>query len=309
MKSILVTCYVNPDIDGVAGAFTYSELLQKLGQKTNFGIIGDPHEEARYVLNRFRISLPNLIKNADDYDQVILVDASDLAGLEGKVDPRKVVEIIDHRKVNDLHAFPSARAQIELVGAAATLIAERFKKNKVPISKESAILISSAIISNTINFRASVTTERDKAVAAWLSEIAGLPDNYAKDLFIAKSDLSGDKLASRIEGDFAHFFLGKKKVGIAQLEIIGAQDLITERENEIIEILNRLKKSMDLDLVFLNAIDLESAQSVLLAQDTYTKELLAKIFKVRFEKDNVELPRLFMRKQIVPLLKSELEFV
>jgi manganese-dependent inorganic pyrophosphatase len=216
MKPTLVTCYVNPDLDGVAGAMAYAEYLQKTGQDVVAGIIGEPHDEAKYILDRFGIPYPRMILNADDFEKVILVDASDLNGLEGKISSDKVIEIFDHRKVHEADKFPNAKVQIELVGAAATLIAEKFMKNNVAISKESAILVCGAIISNTLNFKGTVTTDRDKTAVALLNKIAGLSENFWKELFTAKSDLSGAKLAERIESDSAWFEIGGKKIGIAQ---------------------------------------------------------------------------------------------
>ncbi|MFA6282432.1 MAG: DHH family phosphoesterase, partial [Candidatus Omnitrophota bacterium] len=126
MKPILITCYVNPDLDGVAGVLAYCEFLQKTGRDTVAGIIGEPHDEAKYILDRYNLTYPKSIIDAGDFDEVILVDASDLNGLEGHINPEKVIEIIDHRKINEADKFPGAKVQIELVGSASTLIAEKF---------------------------------------------------------------------------------------------------------------------------------------------------------------------------------------
>lgn len=45
MKLILVTCYVNPDLDGVAGAMGYAEFLKKTGVECEVAVIGEPHNE------------------------------------------------------------------------------------------------------------------------------------------------------------------------------------------------------------------------------------------------------------------------
>lgn len=307
MKPILITGYVNPDLDGVAGAIAYGEFLQKTGKNAVVGIVGEPHDEAKYILDRFGFEYPQKIENADNFDEVVLVDASDLNGLEGKIAPEKVIEIIDHRKIHEADKFPKAKAQIELVGAAATLVAEKFMRNKVDISKTSATLLCSAIISNTLNFKGSVTTDRDKQATAWLNEIAKLPDDFWKDVFIAKSDLSGKKLAERIEGDFAWFVMGDKKVGIAQIEMIGVKKLLNERSDEIIQTLTKIKNDMDLNYVFQNTIELEDAKNFFVAQDSDTQKLLEKVLSVQFVGVVAERPNLIMRKQIVPLLKSELE--
>jgi manganese-dependent inorganic pyrophosphatase len=248
-----------------------------------------------------------MIANADSFDEVILVDASDLNGLEGKIAPEKVIEIIDHRKVHEADKFPKAKAQIELVGAAATLVAEKFMQNNVSLSKESAVLLYGAIISNTLNFKGSVTTDRDRSIALWLNTIAGLPKDFWKDLFRAKSNLSQEKLAERMEGDFAWFFIGGKKIGIAQIEIMGAKKLLDERMGEMVDLLDTMKKQMGLDHVFQNTIELENAKSFFVAKDSDTQKLLERVLGVPFAGMVAERSNAILRKQIVPLLKDELE--
>lgn len=307
MKPKLITCYVNPDLDGVAGCIAYREYLEKVGQNVVVGILGNIHDEAKYILNRFGFVNPNIIDNSNDFDEIILVDASDINGLEGKIEASKVVEIIDHRKINEADKFPNAKVQIELVGAAATLVAEKFIENNIEISKESATLVLGAIISNTLNFKGSVTTERDIKVASYLNKIALLPEDFYRELFMSKSDMSGDKLKERINGDFAWFTIGDKKIGIAQIEMIGARKLVTDREGEIIEILNNIKKENNLDYIFQTTIDLEECKNFFVTDDGAVQNLLEKILGIKFSGNVAERPNLIMRKQIVPLLKDELE--
>lgn len=307
MKPILITSYVNPDLDGVAGIIGYAEFLVKTGKNVTTGILGEPLDEAKYVLDRFNIPYPPTMQNTNAYDEVILLDASCLNDLEGKIAPDKVIEIIDHRKVNDSDKFPNAKTQIEQVGASATLIAEKFKQNDIVISRESAILIFSAIISNTFNFKAGLTSDRDREMAAWLNQIAQLPETFWRELFLAKSEMPGPKLAERIESDFMWFSAGQKKVGIAQIEIIGAKKLVAERMPEIIQALEKLRSELNLDFVFQNTVELEKAKNYLVAPDEATKQLLEKVLGVKFSGSIAERPNLIMRKQIVPLLKEELE--
>jgi manganese-dependent inorganic pyrophosphatase len=306
LAPILITGYVNPDLDGVAGMVAYAELLNQHGRPAQVGILGEPHDEAKYVLARFKLTTPPSVANADDFSQVILVDASDLIGLEGRVAPEKVIEIIDHRSVNEADKFPQAQKQIELVGAAATLVAEKFIQQGLSMSAESAILVYSAIISNTLNFKGGVTTERDRAAARWLEQFITVPANYWRELFLAKSDLSRSKLAERIEGDFAWLIIGDKRVGIAQLEIIGAAELIANREAEMIMALTKLKTDLQLDYIFQNTIELEQQQNYIVASDQSTRQLLEKVLDVSFQGNLAIRDQLIMRKQIIPLIKAEL---
>lgn len=307
MKPILITGYVNPDLDAVAGTIAYCEFLNKTGRNAKVGIIGEPHDEAKYILDKYNFEYPQSIPNADNFDEVILIDASDLIGIEGKIGPDKVIEIIDHRKINEADKFVNAKVQIELVGSASTLVAERFIQNNIDISYQSAVLLCGAIISNTLNFKGGVTTERDRKAVEYLNKVAQLPDSFWKELFTAKSDLSGTKLRERIEGDFAWFVMGDKKVGIAQLEIIGADKLIEERIDDITKTLEEIKFEMKLDYIFQNTIELEECKNIFVTPDIKTQALLEKVLEVKFSGFVAERPNLIMRKQIVPLIKEELE--
>lgn len=309
MNQILVTSYTNPDLDGIAGIIAYGEFLHKINKKVVVGIFGEPHDEAKYILDRFSFEYPKKLNSTEDFNQVILVDASDLKGLDNNIPPEKVVEIIDHRKVHEADKFPNAKVQIESVGAAATLIAERFIENNIEMSKESSTLLYGAILSNTLNFKGTVTTDRDRKSAFWLNKIAKLSKYFWKELFLAKSDLSGSKLSERIERDFALFVLGEKRIGIAQIEMIGARELICQRGNEIIKTLQQLKKSKmnNLDCIFLNAIELEHCYNIFVTDEDKSKQLLEKVFGIKFSKNSAEGKYLMLRKQIVPLLKEELE--
>ncbi|MDO8513240.1 MAG: hypothetical protein Q7S37_01950 [bacterium] len=48
---ILVTCYVDPDLDGTASVIAYSEFLQKNNIHIKAGIIGNINEESKYIFN------------------------------------------------------------------------------------------------------------------------------------------------------------------------------------------------------------------------------------------------------------------
>src|SRR3989344_3305836 len=159
-ENILITSYKNPDLDGTACTFAYTEYLQKNGKNVVAAVFGTPSREAQFVFKTFKIlPLKNAEKIIGKVKDIILVEASDTSGISWKIDPTKVIEIIDHRKIHEAHKFFNAKTQIELVGSAATLIAEKFHNNKTTITSESASLLYSAIISNTINFQAKVTTK------------------------------------------------------------------------------------------------------------------------------------------------------
>lgn len=304
MRNIYITTYVNPDLDGVACAAAYSEFLKIKGISTLLAIFGQPHMEAKFVLKEFNISISYKNK-VEGNDEVILVDASDLNGISKTIDRKNIVEIIDHRPINESDKFINAKVQIELVGAAATLVAERFYKDQIKPSKGSAALLYSAIISNTINFKAKVTTERDKKMAEWLKPIAQIRAGYEREMFVNKSNLK-KTIYRTLYDDFAWFDFETARVGIAQLEIIGAKDFVINNFKKIIESLNIIKQEKECDIIFLTCIDVEKGLNVFVAPDERSKQILKKILNPESVDNILFREGIIMRKEIVPLLKNNL---
>lgn len=304
MNKVVVTSYTEPDLDGFSCAVAYAEFLNKTGVSAVVRIFGNPHVEAAYLLQKFGFKIEE--DKTAPLDRVVLVDASELRDLDQFIRPENVIEIIDHRKFNDSASFKNAKVQIEYVGSAATLIAEKFYKNNMDISVPSATLLYGAIVSNTLNFRAKVTTERDRQMAEWLNHKLGLTKEFIDDMFHAKSDVSGEKLAQRIDADFAWFQLGNQKVGIAQMEMTDVKSLIETRKAEILDILKDLKSKDRLDKIFISFIDLGEGFNAFITDDSSMQSLLASTLDIQFENDVAFRQHFIMRKEIVPLLKEEI---
>ena len=307
MKPILVTSYVGPDLDGSACAVAYAEFLNKVGKRAVAGIIGGLHIEAKFAFEKSGARVPLRLKDTHEFEHIVLVDTSNLTMFEGKLLPKRVIEIIDHRDVHEAESFPNAKIQIERVGAAATLIAERFMENGVAISKESAMLLYGAIASNTLNFKAIRTTERDKKAFSWLEERAEVDKDFVHKMFLAKSDLGGARLKEALWSDYSWYTFGGKTVAIAQLEVIGGHELVENRQDEILSELRSIKRERSAHLVFLNIIELEKNGNIFVAEETEMQVLLSELFKVSFFKGIAWHQGLLMRKDIVLTFKRYFE--
>jgi len=304
-SEIIITSYPNPDLDGTACVFAYSEFLNKQGTKAIPVIFGTPHVEAQFVLKKFNIpDFQNGNTIIDDTTKVIIVDSSDPEDIPKTINPNQVIEIIDHRKIHQADKFPNAKTKIELVGSAATLIGERFQQEKIKPSKEAAALLFSAIVSNTINFQGDVTTDRDKKITKWLKSIAGIPAGYIEEMFVKKSKID-EPLFKVFQGDLKKGLIGSKRFGIAQLEIVGVEKFIDDRLQEIKQTLSEIKNNNNFHFTFLNCIDIKEAFNMFVVEDIKTQELLEKSLKLRFKNGVAKNKSILMRKQIIPILKSD----
>ncbi|MBU1754835.1 DHH family phosphoesterase [Patescibacteria group bacterium] len=303
MKTV-VTSYTEPDLDGYACSVGYAEFLNKTGTPAVVRIFGTPHIEARYLVEKFGFEFEE-DKNAS-LEKVILVDASELRDLNNFIKPEQIIEIIDHRKFNDAEAFKNAKIQIELVGSAATLITEKFHTNNVDISVPVATMLYGAIVSNTLNFRAKVTTDRDRLMADWLNQKLGLTQEFIDEMFRAKSNMDGELLAPAIDADFAWFDFGGtgNKIGYAQLEMMGAKELVEARKEEVLNILNELKAKEGMDHIFISFIDLGEGINIFVTNDSRMQDILSKVLNVSFEHNVALRPEFIMRKEVTPLLKT-----
>ncbi|MBU1018187.1 DHH family phosphoesterase [Patescibacteria group bacterium] len=307
MSNILITSKINPDLDGFACVYAYSRLLAKQGQNVTGSIFGIPHVEAQYIIDRFHIDNINYSPHGF-FESFILVDTSDISGMPNIVRTKDVIEVIDHRKVHITdELFPNAKIQIEKVGASATQIIERYQKANIQIDEKSAILLYSAIYSNTLNLKATISTQRDRKAIDWLQKQALIPNDLIHDMFIAKTEATKEHLEKVLHSDYKEFLFNSRRIGIVQLEVIQLNTLVQNYLDQILAVLNDLKEKHSLEFIFLTAIDLEQNFNLFITDDSDSQLLLSKIFKIKFKKNIGKKEGMLLRKQVIPLLLSHLK--
>ena len=78
------------------------------------------------------------------------------------------------------------RATFDPVGSTATLVVERFRQNGLEPSRATAILLTCAIMSDTVILNSPTTTERDWAVVEYLQRVLALdPMALGREMFTA----------------------------------------------------------------------------------------------------------------------------
>lgn len=305
-ERILVTDALDPDLDGTACIVAYSEFLRAKGQSVETLIFGTPQEESAFVLEKLGIEISNGDDLNLDFDQIILVDTSGARWLSKKIDPTKVCEVIDHREVADTGDFPNAKIQLEMVGSCATLIAEKFMAAKITPSEKSAIIMYAAIVSNTINFKNRVTTERDRKAAAWLIDLYGISDEIIHQMFKYKSDV---KMSIReiFQSQIGHHIFAGKKVSTFQLEIIGVEEFITNNLEEIKKELILIAADEGYDYTLFTCVDIEEGANTFVVADKKSEDVVAGVLGVEFKNGIAHYSHVIMRKEILPKLKEYLE--
>ena len=167
MEKYVVTSYEHPDLDGISSMYAYSEYLNKKGKSSRYYVCKNIKTEPHIVCDMFGIELDSVDEIEKDAN-IVLVDSNN-PKLVPFVDVSRIVEVIDHHRLRE-KLSENVILENEEIGAAATLVADRFRQNHIPISRNSAILLYYGIMSNSFALKSSNTSQRDIEVAKWLEE-------------------------------------------------------------------------------------------------------------------------------------------
>jgi len=222
-KIIVTTGQPFTDIDALACALAYTQLLTLKGKDSECILPGPLNKSATEKIKKWNLKFS---KNPEGSKaKYVLVDISESKYFASFVKEDDVSEVYDHRK--GFEEFWKNKlgnsSHIEMVGSCATLIWEEFvaRVDPLKISELSVNLLSTAIISNTLNFQASVTTQRDKDSFKEMAKITNLPRNWAETYYSEQ-----DK---EVEGDIKSAILNDTKniePIIVQLELWDSKKII-----------------------------------------------------------------------------------
>ena len=299
----IVTTYINPDMDGLSIMYAYTEYLRKTGNNANYYFEGSLKKEAEIILDYFNIKLDNIVDIADT-DEIIIVDTNSLRELSTRIKKDKIIEIIDHHKQEDwLNGANNINVHIELIGAAATLVAEMFKNNNIDISREAAILLYYGIISNTMNLKIKLTSAKDIEMANWLqSRIPEITEDVTNEIFEKKS-MIGDNLREEMEVEFKDQFMNISW-SMGQLEIANVDIFLQQYEQQIRNILNQVAKEKDVEYMSVNCMDVINGYSVIIANDEKVAKLITDATGIKFENLKARVNELLSRKEIVKIIRE-----
>lgn len=296
---IYIISYTNPDIDCVACTLGYVELLKKLGKDVEGVVFGENSREIDFVEN-YSQYLP-LKEHSGDYqvdDKFILVDNSDPTRIDPRINIENVIELFDHRETEQVKLFTKAKNHIDLVGSCATLICEEFKKHGFEPSKNTAIYLYSAIVSNTINFKSGLTTDRDIEMANWVKGLANINDSYVREMFLAKSNITPDNFYEALRQDLAIRPVGNKKVMIAQIEMVDVKRVSEDLNASLISALNNFAIEIKPDYLFFNGIDVVEGYNIFYTIDEISNKLFSGALGIADLKAGFKTESIVMRKQI-----------
>ena len=304
--SILIFGHKNPDTDTICSAIAYAELKNKLGKDVKAVRLGKINEETKYALNYFKAEKPELVENVAG-KEIILVDHNERTQTAEGFEEAKILELIDHHRISNFNVDEPLYARVEPVGCTATIILKLFKENNLVPSKETAGLMLSAIISDTLLFKSPTCTECDVKAGKELSEIAGVnTDEYGLEMLKAGTALGDKSEAELLNMDMKIFEIDGSKIGVAQVNTVNEAEVLERKEKLLAEIDNIIAKE-GLKFFMFAITNILSNDSVALVSGD-GNDIIEKAFGEKVDSNLVTLKGVVSRKkQIIPPLTKAIQ--
>lgn len=305
MANTLVFGHKNPDTDSICSAIVYADFKKQLGVDAEAVRLGEINKETAYALDYAGVEAPRLIEQVeDDVEQVILVDHNEFQQSVDNIKDVTIAEVIDHHRIANFETANPLYFRAEPVGCTATILYKIFKENEVAISKQNALLLLSAIISDTLLFKSPTCTDEDVEVAKALGKIADVDvDTYGLDMLKAGTDLQDKSVAELLGMDAKEFTMNGAKVEIAQINVVDPSAVFEKKAAYEAEI-EKIIAEKDLDLYLLVVTNILESDSDALALGK-AQDAVEEAFGVNLENNRALLKGVVSRKkQIVTKLEA-----
>ena len=279
MDKILVFGHKSPDTDSICSALVKTILdKKKNGVEHIPARLGNINKETQYVLDYLGLEAPIFIENIEEGQKVILVDHNEFCQSASGIEKAKIIGVIDHHNM--------------------------FKDSNIEIEKTEAVLMASAIISDTLLLKSPTTTKKDVEALKDLAIIANIDINiYGLDMLKAGTDLSNFTAEELLEIDAKCIDMKGNKVKIAQVNTVDIEDVL-KSQADIEAAINKKIEEENLDLFMFAITDIVNSNSEALVLGKRS-DIVEKAYNVKLENNRAFLPGVVSRKkQILPIMQE-----
>ncbi len=238
--------------------------------------------------------------------EYVIVDISDPAHIATCAQMGTVTEVYDHHPgfENYWQERIGTNSHIESIGAAATLIWEEFKKrgHADHISPLSARLLAVAILSNTLNFGAVITHERDHTAYAELMTIAPLTDEWIASYFTEQETAVMQDVRQAIINDTKILSIPGLPFAmtVGQLELWDGSAFLKNN----LEAIESALASFGEEHWIMSIPSLSEKKNHFYTKNDVLKQVFAQGLSITFDGDFATSPRLWLRKEIIKQLSK-----
>ena len=236
--------------------------------------------------------------------RLILVDHNEFSQSVNAVEKGKVLEVIDHHRINDFTTSQPVMFRNEIVGSTATIVATIFRENRLLIPSNLAGLLLGAVLSDTMNFHSPTTTDRDRSTANILAALADLDvEEFAEELFTVTSNQEKVSFSDMINQDLKIYDIHTCKLSISQVIVPSARDTRADTR-EIMSVVDRFSRKKQIDLAVLVFTSILENGSVVYAGGDRASWAVEAFPDCEREEHTFQENLLSRKQQILPALTS-----
>ena len=285
-----------------------ADYLKKIGSKDNIIAcrLGQLNKETKYVLDSFGVDPPLLINNLSSADEVILVDHNDP---EQTLQPENanVIGLIDHHALTGLATPTPLKIIANQVGCTCTIIYELFRKNDVSLSNQTAGILLSAIISDTLLLKSESTTTEDIEAFNYLTELTNINSTkYGYEMLFAGTETSDMTEYDIITIDSKAYVVNGYPIQIANINTVNYTEILS-RKQKIIEAIDDYIIKNKKDLFVLSLKHIIDMDSIILVRGELSY-VVEEAFGVELKDNEAFLKGITSRKsQIYPAIENAID--
>ena len=300
-NEVLIFGHKNPDTDSICSSLVKEILNKKQGCKNCKAFrLGEINKETKYALDYLGLKAPELIESVEEGQEVIMVDHNEFNQSVQGIENAKILEVVDHHRISNFETSEPLYYTAKPFGCTSTILYEEFVEKNIEIEKTEAVLMASAIISDTLLLKSPTTTEHDIKALNELAKIAGIDiQKYGLDLLKAGTDLDDFSEEQLINLDAKSLDKNGVKFVIAQVNTVSIDDVL-KRQEKLEDAINNTIKEKGLSLFVLAITDILNSNSEIIALGEKAN-VIEKAFGKKLENNRVFLEGVVSRKkQLLP---------
>ena len=298
---ILIFGHKNPDTDTICASMVKERLNKKDGKTNSKAVrLGNVNKETQYALDYLKLEAPELIKNVEEGQEVTLVDHNEFGQSAKGIEKAKILEVVDHHRISNIETSEPLYYTARPYGCTCTILFEEYKQKGYEINKEEAILMASAIMSDTLLLKSPTTTKHDIDALAELEKIAGIDIKaYGLEMLKAGTDLDDFTAEELVNLDAKSLDKNGTKFVIAQVNTVSIPDVLKRQEELETAMKNEIAKN-NLNIFVLAITDILNSNSEIIALGDKV-EIVEKGFNTKLENNRAFLEGVVSRKkQLLP---------
>ena len=271
--------------------------IMKDANQTNFPVLEDDGKVYGTIRTKHLIDFHR--------KKVIMVDHNEFSQSVEGIQDAHILEVVDHHKFANFQTNEATKIRTEPVGCTSTIVYGLYKEAKIEPDEKTALLMLSAILSDTLLFKSPTCTSRDVEVAKELAKLAKVDNiqKYGMEMLVAGTSMAKSSMKEIINQDKKVFPIGDMEIAVAQINTVQIEELSARKEEIAKEIEHEIGK-YGYSLFLFVVTDIINSNSLVF---TYGKEIeiVENAFKKEVVNNEILLENVVSRKkQIIPFLMT-----